>query len=271
MTSGPSIAARNLRFEDVDQIIEVSRLVHPGSRPWRREQLESHLERFPEGQFVAEDASTGNILGLASSLIIRWDTYRIEDDWRTFTDCGMFTNHDPEGGRTLYAAEVMVRPDAQRRGVGSALYAARRELMARLGLRRIRGAGRLRGFHQVADRMGAVEYVQGVVRGTLHDPTLSFQLRHGFEVIAVVSNYLPHDPESQGWAAVFELLNPDFIGEPAPADRDMRFTRPPPPEGGAGWRGIRHTEPSVCSLLRHEGPAPRGAGPSNSVAGRNYR
>ena len=227
-----SVAVRNVRLEDIDPIIEISRLVYPESPPWRREQLASHLDRFPGGQFVAEDVDSGRILGLASSLIIRWDTYSIDDDWRTFTDRGMFTNHNPQGGRTLYAAEVMVRPDAQRRGVGSVLYSARRDLVSRLALRRIRGAGRLRGYHRLADRMDAVAYVQGVVRGELHDPTLSFQLRHGFEVIAVVSNYLPHDPESHGWAAVFEWLNPDFRGEPAPLDRDPRFLRPPVPQRG---------------------------------------
>lgn len=223
--TGPDVRVRTLRAEDFDAVIALSRRVYPDSPPWRRDQLASHLERFPEGQLVAEDAA-GAVLGLASSLIIRWDTYRIDDDWRTFTDRGMFTNHDPEHGRTLYAAEVMVDPDAQRRGVGSALYAARRELVQRLGLRRTRGAGRLRGYHRVADRMGPVEYVQAVVRDELHDPTLSFQLKHGFEVIAVVSNYLAHDPESLGWAAVFEWLNPRLAHLADPAERDPRFARP---------------------------------------------
>lgn len=230
MTQGYPVTVRNLQAGDVDQIIDISRLVYPKSRPWRIDQLTSHLERFPEGQFVAADTATGRLLGMASSLVIRWDTYAMADDWRTFTERGMFTNHDPEGGRTLYAAEVMVRPDAQRRGVGTTLYAARRELVTRLGLRRIRGAARLRGYHRVVDAMSAVEYVQRVVRGEQQDPTLSFQLRHGFEVIAVVSNYLPNDPESHGWAAVFEWMNPGFAGEPAPPDRDPRFLRAPAPD-----------------------------------------
>lgn len=234
MSRRPPVVARNLRHEDIEGVIEISRRVYPESRPWRPDQLASHIERFGEGQFVAEETASGTLLGLASSLIIRWDGYRVDDDWRTFTDRGMFTNHDPEGGKTLYAAEVMVRPDAQRRGVGSVLYQARRGLVERLGLRRIRGAGRLRGYHRVADRMSAVDYVRAVVRGEQRDPTLSFQLRHGFEVIAVVSNYLPNDPESLGWAAVFEWLNPSFEGEPAPPDRDPRFLRPAAPDDPPG-------------------------------------
>ena len=56
--------------------------------------------------------------------------------------------------------------------------------------------------------MGPVGYVRKVVRGELGDPTLSFQLRHGFTVIAVVGGYLRNDPESLGHAAIIEWLNP---------------------------------------------------------------
>ncbi|MFZ0429349.1 MAG: carbon-nitrogen hydrolase, partial [Acidobacteriota bacterium] len=40
------------------------------------------------------------------------------------------------------------------------------------------------------------------------DPTLTFQLRHGFRVLGVVSDYLKNDPESLGHAALIEWLNP---------------------------------------------------------------
>jgi hypothetical protein len=51
------------------------------------------------------------------------------------------------------------------------------------------------------------EYVKKVEAKELRDPTLSFQLRHGFKPIAVVSGYLQHDDESLGFAAVIEWLN----------------------------------------------------------------
>jgi hypothetical protein len=56
------------------------------------------------------------------------------------------------------------------------------------------------------------------VQGELSDPTLSFQLRRGFRVLATVSGYLRHDPESLGYAAVIEWLNPEVQAQPsAPA------------------------------------------------------
>lgn len=204
-----------MRREDFPAIVDLCRRVYPESVPWGFDQLASHLEVFPEGQLVAVDRETGQVLGMAASLVVSWDDYDFDDAWRDFTDHGYFTNHDPTG-RTLYGAEVMVDPEAQGRGVGSAIYDARRELARRLGMRRIRAGARLRGYHRYADRMGPREYVDRVVAGELRDPTLTFQLNRGFEVKGVVSGYLPRDPESLGWAAIIEWIHPDAPSAPPP-------------------------------------------------------
>lgn len=197
--------------------------VYPEARPWTPEQLASHLRVFPEGQMVVEEIATGRIVGMASSLIVRWDDYDFHADWREWTAGGFFTNHDPENGHTLYGAEVMADPAMQRRGIGKRLYAARRELVRRLGLLRIRAGARLRGYHRYADRLTPERYVEKVVAGELRDPTLSFQLREGFEVVAVVPSYLRNDPESLGHAVVIEWLNPDRVDETITAGRDSHF------------------------------------------------
>lgn len=206
MTEAAEIEVRT-RPEDFDGIIAMCRRVSPGSMPWSVTQLASHLRVFPDGQFVA--LQDGVVVGMAASLIVLWDDYDFSTSWRDFTASGMFTNHDPARGRTLYGAEVMIDPDTQGAGVGIRLYEARPALVMRLGLRRIRAGARLRGYHRCATQMRAEEYVEQVARGELTDPTLSFQLHRGFRVLAVVSSYLRHDPESLGWAAVIEWLNPD--------------------------------------------------------------
>jgi GNAT superfamily N-acetyltransferase len=232
------IVARNTTPEDFDAIIGICGRVYPSSPPWTREQLAAHLRIFPEGQFVAVDTASGAVVGMCASLIILWADYDLTDHWRDFTDRGMFTNHDPKG-RTLYGAEVLVEPARQRTGAGSALYAARRELTRRLGLLRIRSAARLRHYHRYAARMTPPEYVRRVVRGELRDPTLSFQLKHGFRVLAVVGGYLAHDPESLGWAAVIEWLNPEQARPEDAAGRDPRFAPPEPDEARSGALRIR--------------------------------
>ena len=205
----PDIVVRNTRESDFDQIIELTRRVYAASQPWTREQLRAHLAVFPDGQFVA--LSGDRVVGMAASLIVWWDDYEVTTSWRDFTAAGTFANHDPVKGRTLYAAEVMVDPDYQGHGIGSRIYDARRELVVRLGLRRIRAGARLRGYHRYADRLTPLEYVRRVESGEIHDPTLSFQLHRGFRVLDVVSGYLRHDPESLGHAAVIEWVNPHYV------------------------------------------------------------
>lgn len=200
------VNVRNTRAEDADGIIALCREVYPESPPWTHEQLASHLRVFPQGQVVAVDYA-GRLLGMAASLVILWKDYRPAASWRDFTDGGFFTNHDPKG-RTLYGAEVMVHPDAQGRGVGRALYEARRRICIRQGLLRIRAAARLRGYHRHAGRMRVEDYVLHVRRGELFDPTVSFQIRNGFEVLDIVPGYLKNDPESLGFAVIIEWINP---------------------------------------------------------------
>lgn len=205
------ILVRETSEADSGGIIALTEATYPGSPPWTIRQLASHREQFPNGQFVAVDSHSGAIVGMAASLIVRWDDYDFGSSWREFTEHGSFTNHDPTHGRTLYGAEVMVAPGRRGLGIGKALYKARRELTEQLGLSRIRAGARLRGYHKVANRRTAAEYVERIVAGQVSDPTLSFQLRQGFTVLGVVSDYLLHDPESLGWAAVIEWLTPTLV------------------------------------------------------------
>ena len=234
------VHVRTTEPRDVPGIIEVCSRVYPSNVPYGRDQLESHLEVFPEGQLTAvETAADGDeggdgaserVVGMAASLIVLWDDYDFELGWRDFTAGGYFTNHDPSG-RTLYGAEVMVDPRVQGRGVGSLLYRERHEMLRRLGLKRIRAGARLRGFHAYAGHMEADEYVARVVLGEIRDPTLTFQLHRGFNVVAVISGYLANDPESLGWAALIEKLNPEVATEEELARSKARFrtAAPKPP------------------------------------------
>lgn len=207
MSHSRRVLVRNTTPADFAGVITLTEATYPGSPPWREQQLESHITKFAEGQLVAIDTLSGEIVGMAASLIILWDDYNFDSSWRDFTGNGTFSNHDPQRGRTLYGAEVMVLPGRRGFGIGRALYAARRELTERLSLKRIRAGARLRGYHRVAHRMTAAEYVERIARGQLRDNTLSFQLREGFQVLGVAENYLRNDPESLGWAAVIEWLN----------------------------------------------------------------
>ncbi len=201
------IVIRQTQKADIPQIIELSREIYQERSAWTEKELNSHLEIFPEGQFVAVENETERIVGMAASLIVLWDDYDIRENWDDFTARGFFTNHDAENGRTLYGAEVMVSQKQRRSGIGKRLYAARRELVEKLNLLRIRAGARLRNYHRYADKIPAEEYVAKIIKGEIKDPTLSFQIKQGFRIIAVVDDYLDHDRESLGKAAIIEWLN----------------------------------------------------------------
>lgn len=207
----PPVGVRPTESRDFPGIIALCRRVYPGNIPYDEAMLASHVGVFAEGQLTAvEELADGveRVVGMAASLVINWDDYDVEHGWRDFTDRGTFSNHDP-AGHTLYGAEVMVDPDMQGRGVGTLLYDARDELVRRFGLWRIRAGARLRGYHAYANLMDPERYVEKVVAGEIRDPTLSFQLHRGFRVLSVVSGYLANDPESLGYAAVIEKINPE--------------------------------------------------------------
>ena len=106
---------------DFDGISDLCRRTYPDTPPWNAEQLSSHLRVFPEGQFVAVFGREEKVVGMCASLIVDWEDYAMLDSWEQFTADGMFTNHDPHRGRTLYGAEVIVDATLQHHGIGDKL------------------------------------------------------------------------------------------------------------------------------------------------------
>ncbi len=247
MSSKRRIVVRNTTPADFAGVIALTEATYPGSPPWQGKQLASHLTRFPEGQLVAIDTTSAEVVGMAASLIIAWDDYNFDSNWRDFTSNGTFDNHDPTKGKTLYGAEVMVLPGRRGLGIGKALYAERRDIAERLNLKRIRAGARLRGYHRVAHRMTAAEYADRIARGQMRDPTLSFQLREGFQILGVAENYLRNDPESLGWAAVIEWINQRGVI--------------PPHESASGASGA----PTLDTTTRADSPGDPGTTANNAA------
>lgn len=175
-------------------------------------------ESFFPGQIIAEHE--GKIVGSVASLIVDLgdDVYR-PHTYSGITDDGYFYNHNPKGD-TLYGANVCVHPDMRGFEIGHILYEARRELCRKLNLRRILAGGRLYDYAENADRFSPEQYIQAVQNGDITDLVLNFQLREGFVVRGVLSNYLT-DPRCLNYASLIEWLNPDY--QPTEdADRKVR-------------------------------------------------
>ncbi len=220
-SKGP-IYIRPIQHEDIPRLIEMNKKAFPlmaeENVVWSERQLKNHLRLFPEGQIAAE--IDGKIVGAAASLIVSSgrDPYRAHT-YAGITDGGYFHNHDSSGD-TLYGADVYVDPEHQGKGIGAALYEARRRICKKLNLRRILAGGRLSSYGNLAEELTPESYVQKVKDGELYDPVLSFQLRENFTVRGILRNYIT-DPMSRNNASLIEWLNPDHV--PAEASSKVRI------------------------------------------------
>ena len=106
------VKVRNTIKSDIPKIIDLDKQSFPFlaqyGNIWKQEELNSHLEIFPEGQFVAVEPD-GTIVGSASTLIVSLDPEYKEHTWIDITANGMFTNHSYDGD-SLYGADISSHP-----------------------------------------------------------------------------------------------------------------------------------------------------------------
>lgn len=205
------IVVRNIRPDDYDQLVAIQLKCFPGMKPWTREQIQSQLETFPEGQICVEYED--KIVASSSSLIIDFDLYGERHSWRDIADGGFIRNHNPEGD-TLYGIEIMVDPEYRGMKLARRLYDARKDLARQRNLMRIVLGGRIPGYGTHAAKMSEREYVDKVIHKELVDPVLTTQLSNGFVLKRLISSYMDSDKESLGFATLLEWTNLDYRPDP---------------------------------------------------------
>jgi predicted amidohydrolase/ribosomal protein S18 acetylase RimI-like enzyme len=202
------IIVRQLKLSDYDGVTALQQKCFPGMKPWMKEQFESQLNIFPEGQIGVE--YEGKLVASSSSLILDFALYSELHGWREISDAGYIRNHNPEGN-TLYGIEIMVDPGVRGLKLARRLYEARKRLARERNLMRIILGGRIPGYAKHADKMSAREYVERVMDKVLVDPVLTTQLSNGFVLKRLIPDYLTSDAESKGYATFLEWTNIDYV------------------------------------------------------------
>jgi GNAT superfamily N-acetyltransferase len=207
-----AITIETIRPQYFAQLEELQRICYPtlGSHELMHvEHFASQYRIFPEGQFVALAAGTSGerVIGQGSGFFIDFDFDHPNHSFKEICADFYFTNHDPDGSY-YYGADISVHPDFRGQGIGRRLYAARQELVRRTGRRGIVAGGLIPGYANYKEQMSLTEYVDQVVAGTLVDPTLTFQLRNGFQVRGLIENYI-EDSASDNWATLIVWENPE--------------------------------------------------------------
>jgi 4-aminobutyrate aminotransferase/(S)-3-amino-2-methylpropionate transaminase len=160
-----------------------------------------HMELFDSGQFVALDGD--RVIGASSTLRLDFDFEHVDHTFGEIIQGGWLTSHQPNGA-WLYGADLSVRPEYRGRGIATALYAARHEVVWRLGLKGQVTAGMIPGYGAVKEKMTAQAYYAGVLSGQIRDSTLSMQMNAGFEARGLLENYL-NDPVCDNYSVLLVL------------------------------------------------------------------
>lgn len=196
----------------VAQLEELQRIVFPTLAPAERFEARHylhHIAMFPDGQFCVVDGD--RVVGMTSTVRMDFDFEHPDHTFAEVIRGGWLTSHQPEG-RWLYGADLGTHPDYRQRGIARALYAVRSELVHRLGLAGQVTVGMPSGYGALKHAMTAEVYCAELRSGARRDPTISAQLRIGFEMGKLVPGYI-NDPVCDGYGVVLVL----------PADREVRF------------------------------------------------
>ncbi len=204
--SKAKLIIRNATPDDIPGLQALSAKVYGEGEEYSRDHLMAQINRFPDGQFVAE--YEGTIVGHCATFMIASEHAFGPHTWMQITGGGYAARHDPEGD-VLYGMDVAVDPDYRRLRIGQRFYKARRELCQWLELKGIVFAGRMPGYARRAKQYPNPEdYVKAVRESKLRDPVITFQLNQGYEPLGVLRHYLPEDTDSMGHATHMFWENP---------------------------------------------------------------
>ncbi|MEZ6093796.1 MAG: GNAT family N-acetyltransferase [Pirellulaceae bacterium] len=137
------VVERPLTIDDYEELVALQEACFPGMKTWTREQIESQLRIFPEGQLCI--VVDGKLAASASSLILNYDPQLDWHNWGAIADNGMIRNHAPKGD-TLYGIEIMVSPEFRGMKLSRRLYDMRKQLCREKNLKRSLSAVEFQDF-----------------------------------------------------------------------------------------------------------------------------
>ncbi len=211
---GGGLVVRPTGPEHAAGLEELQRIVFPtlaDDQRFKAAHYVHHVAMFPDGQFCATDGD--RVVGMNSTVRLGLEG-AAEHSFADVIQGGWLSSHRPDG-RWLYGADVGTHPDYRGRGVARALYAARHQTVRRLGLEGQVTVGMPSGYGAVKQTMTAEAYYAELVSGARRDPTVSAQMKIGFEPRGLIAGYID-DPVCDGYGVLLVLPAARDVPLPAP-------------------------------------------------------
>ncbi len=198
------IVIRHMQTSDAMQLEELQKIVFPtlaDDELIRAAHYLRHLELFPEGQFIISDG--GRVIGMTTTMRTDFDFLNYHHTFKETIGGGWLTNHNPLG-QWLYGLDMGLLPAYRGRGFARILYRARHEVARILGLKGQLTVGMMSGYGAVSKEMSGEQYYQELISGIRKDPTLTPQMKIGFEPIALMPDHL-NDPVCGNFGILIKL------------------------------------------------------------------
>ena len=160
-----------------------------------------HLKVFSEGQFVVTDEDM--VIGMTTTMRSHFDFEHYHHTFKETIAGGWLTNHEPDGD-WLYGLDMGVHPVYRGKGLARELYRARHAVAKQLGLKGQVTVGMMNGYGMVSHEISGEEYYRQLIEGKRLDPTISTQMKIGFEPIALIKEYL-NDPACGNYGVLIKL------------------------------------------------------------------
>ena len=152
------LAITHSRPEFAVQLEDLQRICFPtlaDDERFKSRHYVRHMELFGSGQFVALDGD--RVIGATTTLRLDFDFDHVCHTFADIIQGGWLTSHQPHG-EWLYGADVSVHPSYRGRGLANALYAARQEVVWKLGLKGQVTAGMMPGYSGFKQQISVDEY-----------------------------------------------------------------------------------------------------------------
>jgi len=195
---------RTMQADDAEQLAELQQLIFPNlsnDELITAAHYRNYVKAFPNGQLVILDDE--KVIATSCSMITDFDFNHYQHSFKETIGDGTLNNHNPKG-EWLYQLDIGVHPAYRGKGLARQLYKANHFIAKELGLKGQLTVGMLNGYGAVCNAIAAEQYYEELIIGKRNDPTVSAQLKVGFEPLGLIPNYLD-DPTCGNYGVLLKL------------------------------------------------------------------